>query len=278
MEALRFGRRFFAPDALLALAELVAVVSPPLFFFGITAEQRSTALAATPIVLGLASLVWFFAVRAWRAPIGRATKRRLAGEVLDAAARSDAYRAIRMFPRQALLLRVTLWTASGLAVSGLMVVRANFPVGAALTVVMVAASHAFAVNIFRALWYRRLLEHVRAALLPDLDSLQRFADSYRESLVLGALATGALGVVAVATFTYFFIPINLEQYVKLETWFPGTVALLTLAWCGFGSAVSAVPSTPISTPRSRPKRRRSRLATTRAPSPPIAPHSRFPIC
>ncbi len=60
------------------------VLGPPLVLFNLTAEQRAVALAATPMALGLASLVWFLAVHTWRAPIGRATNRRLAGEVLDA--------------------------------------------------------------------------------------------------------------------------------------------------------------------------------------------------
>jgi signal transduction histidine kinase len=230
VDALRFGRRFFAPDALLLLAELAVVIAPPLFLFGVTVEQRKTALAATPAALGLASLVWFLAVRAWRAPLGRATKRRLAGEVLDAPSRAAAYRAILRFPRRALYLRVALWTAVAGGVAGLMSARAAFPVSGALTIMVIAASHVFAVSVFRALWYRQILERVRAALLPDLDALQRFADGWRESLVMAALATGILGILGVGAFTYFFIPINLEQYAELEAWFPASIALLTAGW------------------------------------------------
>jgi signal transduction histidine kinase len=230
MEALRFGRRFFAPDALLALVELVVVVAPPLVFFNVSSDQRTAALAATLPALGLASLIWFFAVRAWRAPIGRATKRRLAGEMLDAGARADAYRAMLQFPRRASLFRVVLWTAVAAAVASVMVLGAGFSVGNAVTVVVVAGAHTFAVNVFRALWYRRILERVREALLPDLDAIQRFADSWRESIALATFATGALGVLAVGAFTYFFIPINLEQYVRLETWFPLTIAILSVGW------------------------------------------------
>jgi signal transduction histidine kinase len=230
MVALRFGRRFFAPDAMLALIELAVVVGPPLVFFGLTPVQRHTALAATPVALGLASLAWFLVVRAWRAPIGRATRRRLTGEVLDAAARADAYRAILTFPRRAAALRVVLWTAVAASVAAAMVWRADFPVADAASIVVVAAAHSLGVTVFRALWYRRILGAVREALLPDLDTLQRFADSWRESLVLGAVVTGTLGVLAVAAFTWFFIPLNLEQYVRLETWFPATIAALALAW------------------------------------------------
>jgi signal transduction histidine kinase len=229
-EALRFGRRFFAPDVLLAIVELVAIGIPLFSFFPLDGAQRRVFLGAAPLALGLASLVWVLAARAWRAPIGRATRRRLDGEVLDAAARDAAYEAILRFPRRAWALRVTLWAGVGGALATLLAARAGFTVGSGATVVVVCATHAFGVNIFRALWYERILGRVRAALLPDVDSLQRFADGYRERLVLAGLATGALGVVGIAAFTYFFIPINLEQYMRLETWFPLTMGALTVGW------------------------------------------------
>ncbi|HEX9104654.1 MAG TPA: ATP-binding protein, partial [Polyangia bacterium] len=81
--------------------------------------------------------------------------------------------------------------------------------------------------------YDRVLSRVRAALLPDLDALRVFADSYREKLVFAAFATGALGIFGIAAFTYFFIPVNLEQYVRLETLYPLTVAALTAAWFAY---------------------------------------------
>src|SRR5258706_73032 len=61
-------------------------------------------------------------------------------------------------------------------------------------------------------------------------ALPQFADTWRESWVLAAFASGALGIAAVGAFTYFFIPINLEHYLRLETWFPATVAGLSLVW------------------------------------------------
>jgi hypothetical protein len=65
-------------------------------------------------------------VRAWRAPICRATRRRLNGEVLDRAARTDAYRAILAFPRRASLLRVALFTAVAATVGGVFGARTGF--------------------------------------------------------------------------------------------------------------------------------------------------------
>jgi signal transduction histidine kinase len=51
--------------------------------------------------------------------------------------------------------------------------------------------------------------------------------------VLAALATGVIGVVGIGTFTYFFIPINLEQFLRLETWFPLTLFALTAGWYAY---------------------------------------------
>jgi signal transduction histidine kinase len=218
---LRYGRRFLAPDALLALVEACLVVGPTLVFFG----EPKMALPLT--ALAAAWLVWVVVARAWLAPLGRATRRRLAGEVIDPAARADAYRALLAFPRRAATLRVVLWTAVATALAASVPARPGFaPAG----LVIVAAAHTLGVNLFRAVWYRRILERVREALLPDLDSLQQFADSWRESLVLAAFATGALGIAAAGVFTYFFIPLNLEHYLRLETWFPATIAGLSLVW------------------------------------------------
>src|SRR6185369_10837841 len=66
MEALKFGRRFFAPDALLALIELLAVVGPGLVFFRLSGHLALETALAT---LGASSVAWFLIVRAWRAPI-----------------------------------------------------------------------------------------------------------------------------------------------------------------------------------------------------------------
>ncbi|HEY1586209.1 MAG TPA: ATP-binding protein, partial [Polyangia bacterium] len=64
-----------------------------------------------------------------------------------------------------------------------------------------------------------------------------FADAYRERLLLAAFATGACGIFGIAAFTYFFIPVNLEQYVRLETFYPLTVVGLTAVWLAYLRAV-----------------------------------------
>ncbi|MGZ3406193.1 MAG: sensor histidine kinase, partial [Polyangia bacterium] len=180
---------------------------------------------------------WLLVTRVWRAPLSRACRRRIAGETLDGETRASAYRALLSYPRRALALRVALWSVGATTVALALHHRAGFPRAAVFTVIAVATAHAFGVAIFRALAYQRVLDRTRAALLPDLDTLRIFADNYRERLLLAAFATGACGIFGIAAFTYFFIPVNLEQYVRLETLYPLTVAALIAAWLVYLRAV-----------------------------------------
>src|SRR5687767_5735590 len=98
VEAPRLNRRFLLPDALLLIAELTALGVPLVVFVSLTVERRALLYGVLPAALALAAAVWFLATRAWRAPIGRAARRRLMGDVLDARAREEAHRALLAFP------------------------------------------------------------------------------------------------------------------------------------------------------------------------------------
>ncbi|HEX6837586.1 MAG TPA: hypothetical protein VF334_13490, partial [Polyangia bacterium] len=235
--ALRFARRLLIPDILLLLVELAVIFVPLVVFFELDPPQRALLPRLLAVVFPLALAVWLVVTRVWRAPLSRACRRRLAGETLDAETRNQAYAALRTYPRRALALRVALWSIGATTVAIALNHRAGFPRAAVFTVIAVATAHAFGVAIFRALAYERILERTRAALLPDLDTLRVFADGYRERLLSAAFATGACGIFGIAAFTYFFIPVNLEQYVRLETFYPITVAALTAAWFGYLRAV-----------------------------------------
>ncbi len=229
-EGLRFGRRIIVPDVLLALGEL-AVIGYPLYdSYTLDDAQRRVFLQSAPIAILLAGAVWYLAMRAWLSPLLRAARRRLAGEVLDPEARAAAYHAILRFPRRTLGLRVALYFACGLTLALFLRLRAGFAFESVLTVTAICTAHSFGVSIFRALWYGRVLEIARAGVLPDLDSLRLFADGYRQRLVLTALATGALGIGAIGTFTWYFISINLEHYLRLETYYPITIGVLCGLW------------------------------------------------
>ncbi len=229
-DALKFARRLLVPDVLLLFAELAVVFTPLMFFFSL--DERQWALmprvVATVWFAGLAT--WLVVTRVWRAPLARACRRRLNGETLDSETRAEALAALLAFPRRALILRVALWSIGASIVAITLHLRAGFPIFAVFTVVSVATAHASGVAVFRALAYARILDGVRDALLADSDALRAFADSYRMRLSLAALATGTLGIFGIAAFTYYFIPVNLEQYVRLETYFPLTMVVLSVGW------------------------------------------------
>jgi signal transduction histidine kinase len=235
--ALRFARRLFVPDVVLLAAELAIIFVPLVFFFELDAAEHALLWRLLAFVFPIALAVWLVVTRLWRAPLSRACRRRLAGESLDAPTRASAYAALRAYPRRALGLRVALWSVGATTVALALHHRAGFPRAAVFTVIAVATAHGFGIAIFRALAYERVLERTRAALLPDLDTLRIFADAYRERLLLAAFATGACGIFGIAAFTYFFIPVNLEQYVRLETYYPLTVAVLTAIWLVYLRAV-----------------------------------------
>src|SRR5207302_3676756 len=69
--------------------------------------------------------------------------------------------------------------------------------------------------------------------LPELDSLRVFADGYKQRLLFAAIATGTIGIAAIGTFTWFFIWLNLEHYLRLETWYPITILVLSALWYAY---------------------------------------------
>lgn len=224
------ARRFMLPDLVLLVFEVGMIAGPLIAFFTLDAPERHLLFSAGPLVAVVAWSIWVIAIATWRQPIARALRRRRRNEPLDPEMRAEAYHAILRYPNRAMWLRVGLWGAGGTTVALLMHVRAGFPLENVLTVISVTTAHSFSVSVFRALWYERILARVRGVLLPDLDPLRDFADTYQRRLVLAALATGVLGAAGIAAFTYFFIPINLEQYLRLATYFPITIIALAAAW------------------------------------------------
>jgi signal transduction histidine kinase len=230
MDGLRLTRRFVLPDLVLLGCEVLAIGYPIFDSYSLDDTTRPLLIRALTVGAALALVAWNAALLSWRAPIARAAKRRLAGEVLDEDTRSRAWRALLALPARALVLRTGLLAALAASVGLIVHARGNLSVESVVTITVLAASHGFGVSVFRALLYERVLERTRAALLPDVDQLRRFASRYWRRLVLASLATGTVGITAIGTFTWFFIPINLEHYLKLELYYPLTILLLCLLW------------------------------------------------
>jgi signal transduction histidine kinase len=232
-ERLRFGRRLALAEVALALGELGLIGYPLYDSYALDEAQKRVLSSSLPAAILLGGAVWYLALRAWLQPLLRAARRKLAGEVLDVTTRAAAYDASLRFPARALGLRVALFAVTGLVLPVFLRLRAGFPLDSTLTVFTLCTSHAVAASIFRALWYSRIVDATRAAVLPELDSLRVFADTYRQKLVLAALTTGALGIGAIGTFTWYFISINLEHYLRLETYYPLTVGVLCALWYAY---------------------------------------------
>jgi signal transduction histidine kinase len=229
-EQLRITRRLVVPELALALAEILVVGYPIFDSWTLDDPQRRTLLATAPPAIAFATIVWLLALRGWLLPLTDAARRRARGEVLEGAARDAAHRAILRLPLRALCLRTALFAACGAVLPAILHLRAAFPLDSVLTCAVIATTHGFAANVFRALWYARVLERARPAVLPDLDDLARFAGRYKERLVLSTTATGVVGIAAIAFFAWYFIPINLEHYLQLETFYPATILALSLLW------------------------------------------------
>ena len=226
-DAVQRFRRFYLPGTLLTLAEMLAIWIPLSAFFELTQAEWQALRAVGPPALACAWAIWTVLMRKWRAPIVAAIADHDRGRSFDP---EPAYRAILGIPRRAVALRVGLWFGLAALTGGVMHLQAGFPIQSVWTLTSIIVVHAFGVSIFRALWYARSLGKLSRVLWPDLAPLRRFADNYHNQLVLAAVATGALGVFAIAIFIYFFIPINREQYRALATYFPLTIIALCGAW------------------------------------------------
>ncbi len=229
-EGLHLGRRLVVADAFLGLGEIALIGYPLYDSYFLDAAQWRIFTPAFTVAFLLGLVVWVLALRGWLLPLLRAADKRLAGRVLEREERAAAYDSILKFPKRAFALRVVMLGLSGITLAGLLYLRAGFPLERVFTVFAIASSHGFAISIFRAVIYARILERARLVVLPDLDDLRRFADTYKWQLLVVAFASGALGVAAIGTFTWFFIPLNLEHYLRLETYFPISVGVLCLLW------------------------------------------------
>ncbi len=230
-DALHFQRRFALAGALCTLLEAAAVAVPlATYFRALDPTQLHLVRTVGPPALAAAWLLWWLALRAWRAPIDRAVRRRRAGEAVDAPSLLEARAATLALPRRAAWLRAGLVAAVALLNGALLALRTRFPLEAIATAASVALLHMLGIQVFRVIAWARVLGRVRDTLLPDDDPLRLFRDLYRPRLARAAFATGVVAVTAVAVFTHFFLPLNLEQYVRLETFAIAPAVALTVAW------------------------------------------------
>ena len=237
LSSFTLGRRFILPELLLSTLEVGLIAGPA--SFAVTAYPRGEFLLGGIAVAFLLGVITRIAVVQWTRPIASALQKRAAAQVLTDDERERCRRALLELPHKAFVLRAVLWPVAALVAGFVMHSQGRLPRERIATLFVVASLHAFLVGLFRLLLYARLVEPWREATLPDLEPLRRFADRYHERLFLAAFLTSAVSIAGVAAFTAFFIPINLEQYLGLQTYYPLVLLLIALVWTAFSKRFTA---------------------------------------
>ncbi len=231
--AVPFKRHFLLPGVVLTAAEVLLVAAPIISMFKLT-DQAGTELwrISVPVLIG-AVVIWFAALSSWFAPLQRAVLLRRRGKRLPKDLAESAYRATWRVPIRALLLRTTLWVGVAAAHGAFFVRGAEWEVERVVQLASLTAMHAFATNLLRALWYAGIMGAVRNRLFSKLKPLRLFADGYLGRLILIASFSWGAAAVAISAFLFYFLPITLEQYLQVQSYWPPAIAVALVAWAVF---------------------------------------------
>jgi signal transduction histidine kinase len=234
-----FRRRFFLPTVVLGIAELLFVGYPLWNAFDLGSMGADVLLrTALPVAVG-ACLVWLGAITTWLLPLWQAVVARREGERVSKELAQRAYRITLKGPVRVLLLRTALWSgAAGL--TGLFFhTYEGWSWTLVAELVTLASVHAYVVSCVRAVWWAQILGETRTRLFAAGSPLKKFDDSHYRRFMLVAMivAGGVLG--AQAAFVYYFVPITLQQYLQLETYFPIAALAGVTAWSLFARVMTS---------------------------------------
>ena len=202
-------------EILLTAAEGAAVLAPLATLIPATRGAGEWFLM---LVAGL--LIWMCAMGVWLLPLLRG------GKVVG----GRAYQRARRLPARALGLRLALWGALGAVLAVKLRGAGHLEGSLPFTLMTICLVHALVVGLIRWVLQGRVLRLVmnRATLLPPWRQLQ--LDTLRVRLVEVAVLLAVAGGLFIAVFTLLFVPLSLEQYLLVETYFPWTLVALTLCW------------------------------------------------
>ena len=225
-----FKRHLLLPGLLIAAAEVVLVALPLWTLFDLRNIPAATLWrVAIPVLAGL-SLLWLAVIAAYLAPIQRAVQVRRRGKRLPTELAVNAYHSTLRVPIRVLFLRTLLWALAACTIGTFLVRYADWTWPRAIQMTSLAGLHAFVVSLLRARWYASILSTVRIQLFSGRGPLQRFADLYFRRLVLVAFMVAGGTMMAVAAFLYYLLPISLEQYLGIQTYFSPALALGMTLW------------------------------------------------
>jgi len=225
-QAIGFKRHLVAPALVFLLVEVLGIAIPLLSLFGDKVPDRHVLLKiAVPVCIG-AQIVWSVLQWVWLRPLYRAVVYKRNGKRLSDELAVSAYQALWKTPMRALAVRTILWTVIALA-HGLFLRRyVGWNSRLVVELTAMAAFHALICNLGRAVWLQYLMERFRARLFGGVRPLRCFADRYRRATFLvGTLSIG-MTMAAVAAFAYFFLPLSLEQYLRMQLFFPSAFLLV----------------------------------------------------
>src|SRR5262245_13818848 len=209
---------------------MALVVWPAFQLFDFSEAQRDVTWKAAAPVFVAAIVLWFAVLASWLAPVQKVILARRKGQAIDPPVAAAAYRALNRVPLRALWLRSALWIGVAAAHGALLVARTGMSTDLAVTLGSVVGLYAFVVNAGRAAWFARMAGRLRAVLFPGVEPLQAFQDRYFKRLLMVALLVGGASVGALAAFIYYFIPVRVDEYLRVLTVLPGTFAAMTILW------------------------------------------------
>jgi signal transduction histidine kinase len=227
-DPLDYRRRLLLPGVFLTVVEAMVVLAPLSTFVAFTKAQVAVLKWAAPLMAVAALALYLPLWRLAMAPIDRCILHKRRGEPISQEDASAAYLTILRAPLLVVSLRTSAWIV--LIGGVVLVLRLTAGFSEIPVVITIATLHTFAVSTLRGFFYARVLRDLRAEILPNIDPLKLFGDTYMQRAIEVAVITGAIGIGAIALFVYYFIPIGMEAYKALEAYFAPTVMGLTLLW------------------------------------------------
>ncbi len=215
----RTGPRFLwatlvGPEALFTLVEGFVVIYPLVNFFPAIRDHAE-------LLLGLA-----LGLLAWCSYLIRGLLKLGGGQHAPRLLYEHGMR----LPKRALALRLGIWALIGLGGSLYLVSRQAITSQQIFTVLTICLVHSLAVALIRwAVQMRAVRAYLtRKNLTPPWVELQ--ADTLFDRLIELSYVLGVATAAFLATFIFLFIPISLEQFLRMETFFPWTGVVLGGGW------------------------------------------------
>ena len=227
-QAIGFKRHLVAPALVFLLVEVIGIGVPLFALFGDSLGDQTTLLRiAIPMGVG-AQLVWWSLSWAWLRPLYKSVLLKRQGKRLPEPLALAAYRNLWKIPLRALALRSVLWALVVMGIGLFLLEYAAWEGHQVIEFTAVGTFHAVVCNLGRAVWLQFLMQRFRQRLFGGVAPLRCFSDGYFGALILVSVVCIGLTMAAVAAFTYFFLPVSLEQYLRMQLFFPLAFALTSV--------------------------------------------------